>query len=581
MFKQLSRKQVYAAVLTAAPLLFLLYCVFRYTVNIPDKDDWALLEALAKYHEGRLTFADLWVNHNEHRMLFPKTLMLIAAVCSGWNQYYFYAMNFAAGLLTFVFLIWQTKKVFRALNRDWPLWLLPALSVVFFSLAQWQPWCWGYSFKIFFGRLAAWTGLWLLAYPGAKGKGFFAALLLGTVTTYSYVSGVSYWPAGLLTLVLMAVWRKENLLGRICIWTAYAALAGTVYFIAFRHTELQPYSWQDILRHPLDFFNFLLIHLGSPLAAPLPWPSAVLGLLILSLFFLLLCRLAKHEVLRSYALPYISIAFYGLGAGLLITYGRMGEANLLVLLPYYIMGAVSFVIPVIILAGIDGLGQGPLKKSGAVLAGILAGLIIYGNINGAGNLRARKEALEVTAEELHREKNFFMLRHLTYSPEEVPKWMVKSMRKYQLGIFHPGLKSYQPRTYRRDKENIIANEDGALYRPAPAGKMSGYLNQAYEGFPYLKFGGWAVDAEKKESAAQIAVFLNGEYFYSCPLFTLRPDVAVLFHSQACRKSGFAMAFPMYLFPRGEKFSLRFFALSRDGFYAELQYPEHYPLIDVK
>src|SRR4051794_2788618 len=65
-----------AAVLVMAPACVCGFYVFHNAVDVPSWDQWELVGLLVKSSHGELRFADLHAQHNEHRVLFPRLLML-------------------------------------------------------------------------------------------------------------------------------------------------------------------------------------------------------------------------------------------------------------------------------------------------------------------------------------------------------------------------------------------------------------------------------------------------------------------------------------------------------------------------
>src|SRR5262245_62975011 len=82
-----------ALLLAFIPLAYLIVMVATYSVDVPFADQWALVPLLEKSYRGTLTLRDLWSQHNEHRLLFPRMIMLVLARLSGWNLRYELAVN--------------------------------------------------------------------------------------------------------------------------------------------------------------------------------------------------------------------------------------------------------------------------------------------------------------------------------------------------------------------------------------------------------------------------------------------------------------------------------------------------------
>ncbi len=102
--------------LTLAPLVFLLCVIFKYAVAVPYWDQWELVPLLEKMDAGGLTFHDLWAQHNEHRILFPKIIMLALARLTGWNTYYELTVNVVLALVLFAVFVRQMKITARSWN---------------------------------------------------------------------------------------------------------------------------------------------------------------------------------------------------------------------------------------------------------------------------------------------------------------------------------------------------------------------------------------------------------------------------------------------------------------------------------
>jgi hypothetical protein len=54
-------------------------------VNVPFWDEWEWADLIFRFHMGTLSFADLWAQHNEHRMLFPQLVFLGLDQFGGWS----------------------------------------------------------------------------------------------------------------------------------------------------------------------------------------------------------------------------------------------------------------------------------------------------------------------------------------------------------------------------------------------------------------------------------------------------------------------------------------------------------------
>lgn len=187
-------------VLVLLPIVFLIYFVAQYKVDVPYWDQWEIASLLNKSFEGTLAFGDLWKQHNEHRPLFPLIIMLVLARLSNWNISYELAVNILLGIGIFSVFIYQLGKTDKSIGNRRVYWPVPIISLFIFCLPQYENWLWGWQIQVFLNVLAAIVGIVLLAGYAHKWLGFMLALFMGVIATYSFANGLVYWPVGLLML---------------------------------------------------------------------------------------------------------------------------------------------------------------------------------------------------------------------------------------------------------------------------------------------------------------------------------------------------------------------------------------------
>ncbi len=105
-------KSLLLLLLIFAPALYTAKLVVRYAVDVGCWDMWENGELLGKWHEGKLTFHDLYAPQIQHRILFPRLIIIALTNLSGgdfrWEDY----ITFGAVVLSAVLY-----RVFR--RRDW------------------------------------------------------------------------------------------------------------------------------------------------------------------------------------------------------------------------------------------------------------------------------------------------------------------------------------------------------------------------------------------------------------------------------------------------------------------------------
>ena len=338
--RRIARKRV-PAFLVLMPLGYLAVLLRNYHLGAPVLDEWELMTMFPKFYEGTLSTADLFALHNEHRLLFPRLIMLALARLTGWNQAYETALSvlLAAGALGLAAA--QLRATQRQTGRRLVM-LIPVLSLLFFSLSQWQNWFMPSQFLLFFHALAAMAAILALSQPALTAKHFAAAIALAVMTSYSFANGLAIWPIGLLCLVIR---RSSGRLPRAVveealprdqaatrtslffsiIWAAAGAIVIALYLHGYQSPSYHPSPWPN-LRHPLGYGLYVLNYLGSPVvnfSVPGATLAGAAGTAILiggSLIYL------KRSGARAAItlLPYWTLALYAVSAAAITGFGRLG-----------------------------------------------------------------------------------------------------------------------------------------------------------------------------------------------------------------------------------------------------------------
>ena len=316
-------------ILALLPLAILIWTVVQYAVAVPYLDQWELVPYLEKMYQGELTFHDLWAQHNEHRIFFPKIIMLLLARLTHWNIRYELAVNILLALGIFAVFIRQVKMTERKLAVARLPWAIPAISLVVFSISQYQNWLWGWQLQMFLNLLAA-IGVIVLLANGAFGwRRFATAVLLAVVATYSFADGALVWPIGLLLLVVTAgvPQRKAAVIG----WIGVGTLTLVSYFYHYHKPEEHP-PLGLMFKMPLAYAAYVFKYLGATCAEGLGGDTAKDGVLALVIglpatvvtgwagWMLIRRKIADVQTL----LPYFGLILYSVGSALVTGVGRLG-----------------------------------------------------------------------------------------------------------------------------------------------------------------------------------------------------------------------------------------------------------------
>lgn len=314
--------------LAIVPFAYLVYAVVRYNVPVPYIDEWDLVPDLEKMYNGTLTLNDLWQPHNEHRLLFPKTILLGLARLTHWDIRYEFAANILLAAGIFLVLVLQVKITERKLEAPELSWAIPLFSVIVFSLGQYQNWFWGSQVQIFLSVFGVIGGIVLLANPPFTWSRLLGAAGLGIVASYSFGNGGVFWLVGLLILLVVTDPGKERWL-RVAVWLLLASLTIGIYFYHFDTSEYPP--WSLFLSEPIQYLSYVFKYLGNicaqydsfdySLNAGFALIYGIGGLAVL-IWAVVVLRRSKLVGWKTLA-PFLAMSLYSIVSAMVVGAGRV------------------------------------------------------------------------------------------------------------------------------------------------------------------------------------------------------------------------------------------------------------------
>ena len=320
-----SCKKTLWAILTLAPFLFLLYWIVQFAIDMPYLDAWDLAPYLQKSFEGSLTFGDLFDQHNESRIFFPRLILIPLARLTGWNIHVEVAGIVILAALIFLLLARQSARTCRECIGRIPPWLAVIISFLVFSVFQYEAWTFGFTIIGFMNIAAVTAGLVLLARPGFSRARFLGALLAGAIAMFSYSNGILYWVAGLPLLAAVS-WKKERFCFRPgIIWTLTAMALLAVYYTGYQKPSCMP-PLGFFLHHPDIFIGYILAFLGGAIAntPQMPvWVPVSLGGIGCTLFGVssLIVLFRTRQISRAMAF-WFSLGIYAVLGAMAVAIGR-------------------------------------------------------------------------------------------------------------------------------------------------------------------------------------------------------------------------------------------------------------------
>ena len=303
------------AIASVGAAIFVIVLVNRTAVDIAYWDEWEWSKLIVSMHQGTLTFGDLWLRHNEHRMLFPAIMALGLDRFGGWSQVR-ECLTSVSLVIVAQFIVLNLLRATFA--RDLVLPLLLIDSLLLFSPSQSENWTWGFQFAWFLINTAALATIWCLSRPNLNPAILAAAAACAIVAAYSIASGLNVLVAGFIILLF----RRDIGRGWLVAWVILSIVVVGLYLV--------PGGGPTDDRTPLNLsllIHYFFSYLGLPLGrwTLLAGSTAVgaWGFVIFATSAIVIVR--KPRIVEAgfdSALPWLALAGYSLASAGLTAIGR-------------------------------------------------------------------------------------------------------------------------------------------------------------------------------------------------------------------------------------------------------------------
>ncbi len=319
-------KQFLILSLALSPAGFLAMLIFKYSVDLPQWDEWSYVPFFEKLSRGSLTFGDLFAQVNEYRQFFPNLVMVVVGWLTRWDPRYEMLVTFLVACFI-SFTIYRLSERTIGGDRTSRLLLFLVANLIIFSPAHYENWLQGQQL-VYFIPIACVTTCLLVAYSGWNAPARFGlCACLAVVSTFSSANGIVCWVVVLPALILAESSRRL----RARLWVVLGWIVGLVASAAlYLHDYHKPW-WSPkplmALSHPTVALDYFLAFVGGPLALSNVKVAVAMGLIITSAYGLSCYYLGKRRAdlpLVRRMLVWLMIGGYSFLTGVMTTFGRLG-----------------------------------------------------------------------------------------------------------------------------------------------------------------------------------------------------------------------------------------------------------------
>ncbi len=370
-------------------LVILLIFVANFSVNVPYGDQWDLVYFFENVSINKLNFVDFFAQHNEHRIVFPRIIIVILAFMTKWNIKY--ELYFSVFLAFITFLAIYKLSSLQSENQHNPsLHLLNILtSILIFSLVQHENWLWGFQIAWFLINACLVIAILIITLSKDNPERLYFAAIPCFIASFSLIQGLLTWLAVIPSIVSLKSSSRQKSI-RIIIWISLFAITCTIYFINYQ----KPAHKVDIfffLREPLIAGRYFFTLLGTPLVSE-SILSPIIGVTVFLSFLILIVRSLKASQFRFKisleATSWISIGLFVLLFAFITTVGRASFGVEQAMASRYTTSSVLLIISTLYLWQL-------FSSKSVFVAGIIIGLLLVNSANAipqAKSLQAERQA---------------------------------------------------------------------------------------------------------------------------------------------------------------------------------------------
>ncbi len=342
--------------LMSVPAGIVLHLIATYAVDIPFWDQWET----ARFFTGDFTSHSSWWElarqQNESRLLFPNLVFLGLSLLGKWSvvREMYFSVALVATVSAVLFALLRRSGFSGGVLSG----LLLAINALLFALTQHENWFFGIQVCYYLPPTALCLAILANGSSWSLRAKTLASLGLSFVAAYSFSGGVLIC---LLTFpgFLPSNWSRtgrrwpapEELNWHVAYVIGSVAML-TAYFTDYHSQEGEPPIW-FVFQHPEEALKYLLAWCGSPLLCRGPLPEAMavgaLALLVLSALLVWSRRSLATPEGRQKLYPWLVLAAYGVGTGLLTTLGRAGFGAAQALSSRYIAFSTYLYVAVLVL----------------------------------------------------------------------------------------------------------------------------------------------------------------------------------------------------------------------------------------
>lgn len=327
--KKIKTIEVIKYIVLIIPIIFGVGFAFKYGVNTLFMDDWSVLGWYDAAMQNGLSLDNLLAQHNEHRLLFPKLILLASMFLSHGNIIVdIYIIQFLLACTYLGVVFWVTNFLKR---KGWiSIFTCVLFGLLLYNIVQIENLLWG--FQVGFYLLLACVFYSILCFDlyikNLKLRYVVFACIFGFVASFSSFQGLFVWLMYIVIFLLFWIFKNKIDLKAIAITITSGIVAWVIYMLNFVPTEANlgdGISIQEVIYYLAVTVGNVVHYINAVFEKILPsfylTITAIIGGIVLLLVISLVIYILVNKDIKKYFLP-LGMLIFGCGIAASIVLGR-------------------------------------------------------------------------------------------------------------------------------------------------------------------------------------------------------------------------------------------------------------------
>lgn len=314
-----------AGFLFAVTLVFSLVWYYR----APFHDHWDIVPYFDRMQDGSLGFSDLFALHGNHWHASGYIVQLGLGQLTNmghWAESLASVMIAGMGFIALVRILDRSVTLLNVGRAA--VWAFGLSAFFLFSLDQAANWLWGWQIAVFINVAGA---LWAIERlsddtPSLLSTSF--AIVAAACSVYAFGTGWALIPIGYGLLLVNGAWRSRQGIGSLVLWTVFTALLAWHFSLALTDSSAayavdstpdltDPKALIGLIHYAMNFVASPVVRFARDSSVP----AFLIGASII-IWAVWALRSTNKKYLWKGVAPFLALAAYSMGAGLLTALGR-------------------------------------------------------------------------------------------------------------------------------------------------------------------------------------------------------------------------------------------------------------------